>query len=556
LIEEFSMEGILKIFTTWNYAGNYNPLTLSVLAIENYFFGFEPLGYHLVNWFIHLLNVFLVGYFFLKLSKNWKVAVLMSLLFGVHPAHIESVAWVSGIKDLLFTLFFMLGLIFYEKGKSSKQGYWMFLVLLVFLLSLMSKAMAVTFPIILVLIDFHQERSLSIKNQWKKLPLFTLSAMFGVFAIYSQNGAGSTMTQISYPFLEQVSYAGLAFLKYIKLAVFPNLLSPFHPYPVSIAESVPVFVYVAVVVTLVIFVSVPWIFRKRRKMLFGYLFFVVSIFPVLQLFSVGAALIAERYSYLPFLGLFYFIVIGIKEGYESKLLGVSKRTWMILSVFVIGGLSYQSAHYIKSWSNTDLLWTKAMKSYPLDFYCSFQRGLNRTKEGRYEEAGLDLSMSIATNKNNPNAYFQRGVNFMSAYKWIQAINDFHQVIKRDENHFSANCNVGVSYMNLGRNDSAEIYFNRCIEINPHFYIAHLNIGILNNQAGNFEQAMDAFNFLLQEEEYVNQALFYRAQSFFFQKKLLYAQRDFSYLLATYPDIQEYKIWKERTDKAMKSGKIQ
>src|ERR1043165_1538299 len=163
--------------------GNYHPLTMLTYSIEYQLFGLNAQGYHAVNLLLHLLNVILVFYAILYLSNKTEIALVASLLFGIHPLHVESVAWASELKDLLYTFFFLASYICYLRYIKEPKSKFYFYCLLLFLLSLLSKAMAVSLPLILLLTDYFKGRKLNVKTWLEKIPFFALSILFGIIAI-------------------------------------------------------------------------------------------------------------------------------------------------------------------------------------------------------------------------------------------------------------------------------------------------------------------------------------------------------------------------------------
>jgi tetratricopeptide (TPR) repeat protein len=545
LIENLSIESVVNIFKTWNYEGNYQPFTFLVLAFEKQLFNSSPFGYHAINLVIHLFNVFLVSKLISHLSNNLWVAAFVAIMFGIHPAHVESVAWVTGIKDLLYTQFFLLGLIVYEISKRDTNSRWMVLFYMAFILSLLSKAQAVVFPIILILMDFHQGRSLTINNQKDKVVPFLLSFVFGILAVFAQKEAGSTLTQTDYPFFEQVSYAGLAFLKYLVLAVAPIQLTPFHSYPVQFGETIPLYVYGSLILSIIVSVGMVRLLKARKKMLFGFLFFVVSIFPVLQVFAVGGAIIAERYTYLSFLGLFYLFGLIIFEIYTKRKTNLDRRVLASVVILFLGLISFQSYTYIPSWSSTESLWNKAIEYNPADFHSSFRRGVNRSRLENLEGAIQDFDRCILIYDKSSKVYFQKGIVQLKQEKWRLAIQDFRMVINLDSTNYAAYTNLGICYLNLAEFEKALGFFKTSVELNADFYGAYLNIGILHNELRNYSEAIRTFNSLINKQKLMEQSMFNRAKAFYFQGNKQMAIADLEMLIKYYPEYEEYQYWLQK-----------
>src|SRR6187549_2618519 len=190
--------------------GNYHPLTILTFAIEYQFFGLNETGYHVINLLLHLLNVVLVFYVINLLVNNPTVALVAALLFGIHPLHVESVAWAAELKDLLYTFFFLASYIFYLKYLTSPQKKLYVLSLLLFFLSLLSKAMAASLPAVLILTDYFKGRKINTKTLLEKLPFILLSIGFGIVAVWAQKSSGATEV-INFDLLQRIVFACYGF---------------------------------------------------------------------------------------------------------------------------------------------------------------------------------------------------------------------------------------------------------------------------------------------------------------------------------------------------------
>jgi len=278
LIKDLSANSIKRIFKedAGLYA-NYHPLTTLSLAL-NYHEGVTSFPFHLTNLFLHLLNTFLVFVFIYLLSgKKALVAALTALWFGIHPMHVESVAWISERKDLLYTLFYLFSLICYwQYVKKDLALKFYFLAFTLFAFSVLSKAMAVSLPIVLLFLDYWMGRKFSLRLLLEKLPFVALSIVLGLYAVSIQTEGGATQS-ISFPFINKVLHAGFGFTMYIVKLFVPTGLSAFYPYPYPLVNSGWVIASIPSVLYLTSFVSVIIIafafYLHVKKNLFGGLFF-------------------------------------------------------------------------------------------------------------------------------------------------------------------------------------------------------------------------------------------------------------------------------------------
>ncbi len=224
-----------EIFST-NLMGNYHPLTVLVYAIQYKFFEVSEKGYHAFNLFLHLLNVLLVFFAVFRLSNKSIVALVAALLFALHPMHVESVAWASELKDLLYTFFFLASYIFYMKYlDDGKNKYYVF-ALFLFLLSLLSKAMAASLPLLLVLTDYFKGQKFNAKTLLQKVPFFLLSLIFGFVAVHAQKSSGAVDTA-TFDMGQRIIFASYGFITYLVKLALPLQLCSYYGYQFQAKEQ-------------------------------------------------------------------------------------------------------------------------------------------------------------------------------------------------------------------------------------------------------------------------------------------------------------------------------
>ena len=242
----------LKEIFSQSLMGNYHPLTILVYSFEYHFFGLKESGYHAINLIFHFLNIILVFYAVYLLCEKFPVALVASLLFGIHPIHVESVAWVSELKDLLYTFFFLSAYIYYLKYLKDRQKIFYFYSLLFLLLSLLSKAMAASFPLVLILTDYFKGNKINTKTLLEKIPFFALSLILGVVAVYAQKETGATDITV-FPFPQRIVFACYGFIAYLLKLVLPLQLCAYYAYPIKTGSEVPPQYYFYVLLLLWIF---------------------------------------------------------------------------------------------------------------------------------------------------------------------------------------------------------------------------------------------------------------------------------------------------------------
>lgn len=305
------------IFSSY-IVGNYHPLTMLIYAIEYQFFGLNAGGYHAVSLLLHLLIVILVFYVVLSLSNRKEVALVASLLFGIHPLHVESVAWASELKDLLYTFFFLASWLCYLRYLKEPKRKFYFYCLFLFLLSLLSKGMAVSLPVVLLLTDYFKGRKLNAKAWLEKAPFFALSIIFGIVAIIAQKSGGAIQDLEVYPLVQRIAFACYGFITYLLKFVVPYELCTYYPYPLKSVAGIPGWYYIYPIVLLALIAFVFYSLRFSKKFFFGIGFFTITVFLVLQLLPVGNTIMADRYSYIPSIGIFYLAGEGFYRLWQKK----------------------------------------------------------------------------------------------------------------------------------------------------------------------------------------------------------------------------------------------
>jgi tetratricopeptide (TPR) repeat protein len=416
----------IKYYAGPNYViGNYVPLTMMVYTIEYHLAELDPHFYHLVNLLIHLINVLLVFWFIYLLSeKKLFVAALVAFFFGVHPLHVESVAWIAELKDVLYSAFFLAGLISYCRFLTSisigTKKQFPFYVFFFFMLSVLSKPAAIIFPVVLLLIDFYKGRKLD-KGTWlEKLPFFIVSVIFGIIAIKAQQADG--LLHEFYPVGQRVLFASHSFVVYLYKFFLPVNLSIFYPYPTLTAGQLPPYFYFPPLVVLILLYLVFRTLRQSRLVAFGFLFFAVNLVLALQIVTVGDAILAERYTYIPYIGLLF--VIGMLS--ESLLL--KNKMKGLRSTAIVGLLALGFACCIltsmrcKVWKTDDTVATDLLKKFPEDWLALNNKGYILFEQKRYEESIELLKKAIQLKPD----YIRAHINLANSYL---AIDQYENALK-------------------------------------------------------------------------------------------------------------------------------
>jgi tetratricopeptide (TPR) repeat protein len=525
--------------------GNYHPITILSLALDYSIDGFNPIVFHTTNLIFHLLNVLLTYIFvFLLFRVRW-IALLVAFLFAIHPMHLESFAWVAERKDVIYVFFFLIGLInyiFYQQ-KKTKLNY--FLCLLFFIFSLLSKGMAVVFPVILLLLDYVQERKFTRNAMIEKVPFFALSLIFGIIAIWAQDGSGAVTSNADAPFIQTflVPIYGLSI--YLYKLFLPINLSALHPYPNLVDGQIP-FIYLFSIIPLALAIGLVYkFFKADRKVLFGLLFFLVAIFPVLQFFSVGSAIIAERYSYLSYLGL--FIAMGfILQSVYQKLADNFRSPFIVLLAVYLGFISIQTYNRIQVWQNDETLWGDVIETYADDYFAYMKRGSYRAKNGQGDAALSDLNQSISIFPNDYYTLNNRGMIYFSQREYVQAEQDFTRAINLDSTQYEAFLNLGLIHLNTKNYIESAKHFKKASQLNPNNDLIFLNLGLLYERMDLIDDALIAYNTSIQLNPNNSLNYSYRGQFYYRLGKYTPAISDFEKSIALNNEGASAFYWKAKS----------
>jgi protein O-mannosyl-transferase len=498
-----------ELFTT-PVQGNYHPLTMFSLALNFAISGDKEWSYHLFNLIFHLVNCYLVYRLAFLLSRNNPlVALVTSLLFAIHPLHVESVAWISERKDVLYALFFIAGHITYTKyiDESSKKQYW--LTVLFVILSLMSKPAAVIFPISLFCIDILRKRHFSIKLIIEKIPFFIPAIILGLLTINAQKTVGATGEEY-FGLAKNILFGFYGIMMYFVKMIIPVKLSAFYPFP-PLNEKLSVAYYVAPVFALLLAAVTYFSWKKYRFVAFGICFYITNLLLVLQIFSVGSAVIAERYTYVPYIGLFFiagYLLDRFAKGNMTKAYAVLAPVTIIFSV-----LTFLQT---KTWKSGETLWDNVIKNQPCSRAYSarstlFRRDANKLREEadqaknakreqeatlKYAEANKNYQQAInyyteavKLNAIDHESYNNRANIYMDQNNFNAAMVDYKQALIVKPDYYVALDNMGALYARRGMFDSALYYFTKVIELKPDYKPTYSNRAITFMSLKRYEEAI-------------------------------------------------------------------
>jgi hypothetical protein len=502
---------------------NYHPLTILSMRMNNNECktcteGISAAPFIKWNVVIHLLNTILVFLLIFKLSeKKILVAFITAALFGVHPMHVESVAWVSERKDVLYTFFFLSGLIAYNKYLTvthikNRKYIWLTATFLLFILSCLSKAMAVVFPLTLILINFwlakpngNNQIKESLREAFSKrrliplIPFFAFSIFFGVLAISINNLNSFTVGH-------RIQYASYGFIMYIVKFLVPANLVAIYPYPTAAEYTIGTFgtlLKLSPFVFITILGLVIYSMRKNELFGFGIGFFLITVMMVLQFISVGAAIMADRYSYLCYVGLAFIPAMLIGDTVTKKQIPL----FIVTAGFIIT-MIVVTQKQIKVWQNSETLWTKVIDLYPSQETPRSIRGIYYSKKSaaskdanekrKFEEKALE-DFKVAINANTPRADVYEGAGNLYGKRgdFNNSLLCLNKAIQLKPRKGSNYFNRGLTLSMLNRNEEAIKDYTIALVYSPEMAVAILtNRSNLYISEGRFREAILDFDYLI------------------------------------------------------------
>lgn len=471
LVRDSATSSVADFFTT-PVMGNYHPVTMLSLSIDARLGGLEAGMFHITSLLLHLVNTVLVFLTFRALANGrFVVGIFVAAFFAIHPMHVESVAWISARKDVLYTLFFFAGLLAWLRYRAhdSRSAYVASIV--AFLASAASKPAAVPFPVVLILVDLWQRRRIGRAMFVDKLPFFAIAVVFGIATIRVQSSMGAiaigeleTLTIV-----ERALFASYGFVAYIVKLFVPIGLSSWIPYP-PLDESLPWTVRLAPLGVAAILGVTAWlVWRDRegdlpRATVFGLAFYFVMIALTLQFVSVGYVLLAERYTYVPYVGLLFALGMAVDRVMRASPKAMRATTAAVVLVAV--GFSALTYARTRVWHSSGTLWSNVIAQYPDVALAYANRASFHKSEGRLDEALADYERAIEIDPESSDAWYNRGVFFEDRGDTAKALADYDRAIELDPTSFRPRLNRGNLHKDAGRADAAITDYSAAAEAAP------------------------------------------------------------------------------------------
>ena len=480
--------GVKWAFTTMHVA-NWHPLTWLSHMLDCQLYGLNPLGHHVTNLLFHIANVLLL---FLVLSRMtgslWRSA-FVAALFGVHPLHVESVVWIAERKDVLSTFFWLLTTLAYVGyvRQPNKKRY--LPVVLFFALGLMSKPMLVTLPLILLLLDYWPLRRLEtgMRNLiWEKAPLLAMSAASCVMTVIAQQG-GKAINTLSYlPIAARIDNAAAAYAAYILKMLWPAQLAIYYAHPLN---TLPVWKIAMSAALLICISALVFVYgRRQRCLVTGWLWYLITLIPVIGLVQVGAQAMADRYTYVPLIGLFVIIAWCVPDRSTFVSRRFASYVLPVLAVVIIAALATRTWVQTGYWKDDVVLFKQALRIGGESAPMHLSLGTRLAERGDTDEAIIHYRRALEIIPNGLVTHNNLGIAFGYKGNLDEAICEFNKAIDIDPKCTQARCNLALALYSKNQLEESAKEFRRVIDIDPEYAKPHIGLAMVLKKMGKIEES--------------------------------------------------------------------
>ena len=490
-----TLESVLWAFKAPR-VGFWHPLTIISHMLDCELFGQKPFWHHLVSLLFHIANTLLLFLILKNMTAALWQSAFVAAAFALHPLHVESVAWVAQRKDVLSTLFWLLTMAAYVHYIRRPDAARYLLTLLLFALGLMAKPMLVTLPFVLLLLDYWplqrmtldvpavDRRRLITNLICEKLPFFVLAAVFSLIAFYAERGFDAFSLKL--PFSVRLGNAFVSYAAYIGKMIWPARLAVLYPHQ---GLNLPLWQVFAGFLTIAV-LSI-WIFRLGRRYKYlpvGWLWYLGTLVPVIGLFQIGIHAMADRYTYVPLIGLFIIIAWG-----SADLLAGRSYRKIILSLSasaVLSALAICTFFQTCYWRNGITLFEQAIKVTGGNFLMHSNLGSVLASQGRLDEAIDHFRKAVRLKPDSPDVFYNLGRALYSQGKLDEAIHCLRQAILLKPDAETYYC-LGYALQIQGSFDQAVDNYRQAVRLKPDYVEAYISLAALLMKTGQFENAVKA-----------------------------------------------------------------
>jgi protein O-mannosyl-transferase len=487
-IQGFSLHNVAKQFSS--SIGYYSPLTMLTYMADFSMFRLHAAGYHFTSLLFHIFNALIVFALIARLSKNRFVGFLTALLFAIHPLRVESVAWISERKDVVSTFFFFLSLFIYTRYLEKRQRRFFFGCLAMFVCSLLSKPMAVSLPFVLVLIDYLVDKKPTAEVFMEKWPFFALSFGVSVLSYVTQSNYDAIL---DVPFTQRISLPFFGVLFYLYKTVVPFYLSALYN---TDCGGFFTFSLLFPLMAIVVGAAVFFLARHSKKAVFGIVFYLITLLPVLQIIPIGSALVADRYTYVPMIGLYFLVAIGIGGLLRGSVVKNRAMRGMLTAAFCLIIVLFIDLTFKRCgiWKDSFTLWSDTIRRNPSEIaYCNL--GTAVLKAGRGSEAialyrkALSIDPALQLSPNYYLGYYNLGSALLQTGAQTEAVVHLRKALELNPHYAVAHDNLGIALLQTGKTQEGIDHLRKAIELKADYANAHYNLGTTLAQTGRADEGL-------------------------------------------------------------------
>jgi tetratricopeptide (TPR) repeat protein len=498
-----SKQGVIWAFTQYT-AEYWHPVTWLSHMLDCQLFGLRPGLHHLTSLLFHLANCVLLLLVLRKMTGTLWRSAFVAAIFALHPLHVESVAWVAERKDLLSGFFWFLTIWAYA-GYAEQPGLKRYLLVLLFFgLGLMAKPMVVTLPFVLLLLDYwplgrvqwQKVRPVSgpeihrwpfSRLVWEKIPLFALTGVTIIATIVAQEKVGALKSLETFPLTSRIANALVSYVNYMAKMILPSKLAVYYPHP----NTLPLWqVAGAALVLAGITVLAIKAAKNRPYLAVGWFWYLGTLAPVIGLVQVGSQAMADRYTYIPLIGLFIMIAWGV----PSALAGRCRATtaFAIASAVLLLGCMVATWRQVGHWQNSITLFQHTIAVTADNYFAHNNLGVALARDGRLAEAVSHYSQALRIKPDGAELHNNLGNALAAQGDMDRAADHYHRALEIDLNNARAYNNLGNLLANQGKTEEAINHYKEALRLKPDYGGAHYNLGTALAEQGRTEEAINQF----------------------------------------------------------------
>jgi tetratricopeptide (TPR) repeat protein len=497
LLLGFTLENI-KWFLTSSHAANWHPLTWFSHILDVNLFGLNPLGHHFVSVALHWANSLLLYLFLYRFTGSLWRSATVAALFAVHPLNVESVAWISERKNVLSTLFWLLTLYLYSLYTEKKSRHLYSITVIVFALGLMAKQMLVSIPLVLLLLDYwplQRIRAKELKSLLlEKVPFLLLAIIAAIITILSQQQAINSLQ--GYSLARRFANAATSYLQYLRKTFWPDDLAIFYPFP----DAIDWWTTIAATLLLVAITATAIKLRRRYPALFiGWFWYLLTLLPVIGIVKIGLQSMADRYAYIPTIGIFVATVWCLadlsRDTPRRKLLSVVIAG---AAIFLLALTAWRQTSY---WQDTNTLFTYTLAKTKKNYIALCAIGRELDKQGEFEAAMQKFDEALEAAPWYDAALTQQGIMLMKRGMFADASSKFQQALQLNSASIPAHINLGIVLALLDRPEEAIPHFQLAIDLDTRSAAAHYNLAFTLQKLGKPAEAIRHYAKALQTDPF-------------------------------------------------------